>query len=650
MAATAEAEESDDPYHYNDDDDDDDLQAALALSLHGGESQKSSNACAAVVTSGSHYHYGEKPPPTTTTTTPPPSTGHRSPLPYSYNSAHDDGNFDRKASLLQKRDDDDDDGHCFIFDCRSFQKLMWIDDDTSSSTTTGSTTTTTTIDDKQRWICECLQLRELQLLKHGNNHPHSSSGGENENIESDIHIDAVAASVNNEKTIADRVSADDAGNNSMMSNRQTPLEMFTGFNLSSEQVVPPLPTTTHPSQPIWCLTQTHGGPCGVLAAVQAEMIRILLFGRRDPVKLLKDGVGGFDSGIGCRDDSDVMGGGGEGRRRRRRCHRQLSDTLYYPFEIAESSSSATTVSSPITEREVHDSMAMAIGMILARAALAPCTSTAADAASSSPLQTNASRPAAAAAVRLVLPTAITSHDSHPTTTTLMEMTITTPSPPPSSSSSSSSPATINTNLLQELLFAPPMGKSTANYLMVHTIIVDGSTTNDNKSVANGNDNENNDPELPDTKRRRNTCMDSGSKDEIVDGRGEEDTISFDKNDKTLFTSATSTTATTSTTTTTTTTTTTPTSLLTALAISVANFLISEWGQLSNRDNEVKRIIDGSAECSPANETSSSLLSSPLEYFQGPGGVMYLVMSLVSTRSIDRIRAGEFVLFVECDHQ
>ena len=622
MAATAEAEESDDPYHYNDDDDDDDLQAALALSLHGGESQKSSNACAAVVTSGSHYHYGEKPPPTTTTTTPPPSTGHRSPLPYSYNSAHDDGTFDVKTSLLQKRDDDDDDGHCFKFDCRSFQKLMWVDDDNSSSTTTGATTTTT-INDKQRWICECLQLRQLQSLKHGNNHPHSSSGGENENIEfrSDIHID-VAAYVNIDSTIAYRINADDAGNNSMMSNRQTPLEMFTGFNLSSEQVVPPLPTTTHPSQPIWCLTQTHGGPCGVLAAVQAEMIRILLFGRRDPVKLLKDAGGGFDSGIGCRDDSEVMGGGSGGRRRRRRCHRQLSDTLYYPFEIAESSSSATTVSSPITEREVHDSMAMAVGMILARAAL----------------ETNASRPAAAA-VRIVLPTAITSHDSHPTTTTSTEMTITTSSLP--QSSSSSSPAYTN-NLLQELLFAPPMGKSTStanNNLMVHTVIVDGSTTNDNKAVAKVyDDNKNNDPELPDTKRPRNSCMDSGSKDSIEDGRREEDAISFDKNDKTLFTSATTTTATT-----TTTTTTTPTSLLTALAMSVANFLISEWGQLSNRDNEVKRIIDGSAECSPANETSSSLLSSPLEYFQGPGGVMYLVMSLVSTRSIDRIRAGE--LFV-----
>mmetsp|Transcript_17549 Transcript_17549/g.25978 ORF Transcript_17549/g.25978 Transcript_17549/m.25978 type:complete len:742 (-) Transcript_17549:1370-3595(-) len=33
----------------------------------------------------------------------------------------------------------------------------------------------------------------------------------------------------------------------------------------------------------WGLTQAHGGPCGVLAAVQAELIRLLLFGGRDPL-------------------------------------------------------------------------------------------------------------------------------------------------------------------------------------------------------------------------------------------------------------------------------------------------------------------------------------------------------------------------------
>lgn len=31
---------------------------------------------------------------------------------------------------------------------------------------------------------------------------------------------------------------------------------------------------------VWCLTQQHGGPCGVLASIQAELLSILLFGPR----------------------------------------------------------------------------------------------------------------------------------------------------------------------------------------------------------------------------------------------------------------------------------------------------------------------------------------------------------------------------------
>ena len=33
----------------------------------------------------------------------------------------------------------------------------------------------------------------------------------------------------------------------------------------------------------WGLVQSHGGPCGVMAAVQAELLRILIFGRRNPL-------------------------------------------------------------------------------------------------------------------------------------------------------------------------------------------------------------------------------------------------------------------------------------------------------------------------------------------------------------------------------
>mmetsp|Transcript_27559 Transcript_27559/g.64685 ORF Transcript_27559/g.64685 Transcript_27559/m.64685 type:complete len:972 (-) Transcript_27559:174-3089(-) len=39
---------------------------------------------------------------------------------------------------------------------------------------------------------------------------------------------------------------------------------------------------------VWCLTQQHGGPCGVLASIQAELLGILLFGPRNvhPLSLI----------------------------------------------------------------------------------------------------------------------------------------------------------------------------------------------------------------------------------------------------------------------------------------------------------------------------------------------------------------------------
>jgi len=39
---------------------------------------------------------------------------------------------------------------------------------------------------------------------------------------------------------------------------------------------------------VWCLTQQHGGPCGVLASIQAELLAILLFGPREvhPISMI----------------------------------------------------------------------------------------------------------------------------------------------------------------------------------------------------------------------------------------------------------------------------------------------------------------------------------------------------------------------------
>ena len=112
----------------------------------------------------------------------------------------------------------------------------------------------------------------------------------------------------------------------------------------------------------WGLTQVHGGPCGVLAAVQAEMLRMLLFGRR------KDGADNADTdgttGDNNNDNSDSID---------RTNH--LPHIRTYPRTAGgdEDSDEGETIqaTSPPTVEEVREAMALAIGTILARAALAP---------------------------------------------------------------------------------------------------------------------------------------------------------------------------------------------------------------------------------------------------------------------------------------
>lgn len=75
----------------------------------------------------------------------------------------------------------------------------------------------------------------------------------------------------------------------------------------------------------WGLTQAHGGPCGVLAAVQAELLRLLLFGGRHP--------------------------------------------LEYPTEPSENDES---IQDPVITAElVQEALALAIAIIIARASLMP---------------------------------------------------------------------------------------------------------------------------------------------------------------------------------------------------------------------------------------------------------------------------------------
>jgi hypothetical protein len=141
----------------------------------------------------------------------------------------------------------------------------------------------TTKDDKERWIYECI-----------------TTGGE------------VISSTSSTSNLA-----------------MTHLEMLTGCqnqpkSHDDDSKPSAVPDSMHK---LWGLTQKHGGPCGVLAAIQAEMIRILLFGRD------------------CS-----------------------TSTLFYPFYATQDTRSATK---PINAKEVKEAMAMAIGMILARASIMP---------------------------------------------------------------------------------------------------------------------------------------------------------------------------------------------------------------------------------------------------------------------------------------
>ena len=170
------------------------------------------------------------------------------------------------------------------FNCKSFHKLIWND-------------TSTTTNDKERWIYECIST------------PY-----------------AVLSSLNETPTFESSAATDDVHDDNLRS--LTPLEVFTECrsSLSTSNATSTITT----QQPIWSIVQTHGGPCGVLASIQAEIIRILLFGR----------------------------GGSH------------TKELYYPFTPNSQDNYTNCQSANITYYEVREALGMSIGMILARAALA----------------------------------------------------------------------------------------------------------------------------------------------------------------------------------------------------------------------------------------------------------------------------------------
>ena len=147
----------------------------------------------------------------------------------------------------------------------------------------------TTTNDKERWIYECITT--------------SSCTATSDNA-----------------TTSMKVDKDDSGDVAMKS------EETTTDNLLLE---------TFTSQQNWGLTQRHGGPCGVLAAIQAEMIRVLLWGKK------------------------------------RRQQSNGGRTLDYPYSPSNLETQHYT---PPTSSEVDEAMAMAIAMILARASIIPAAS------------------------------------------------------------------------------------------------------------------------------------------------------------------------------------------------------------------------------------------------------------------------------------
>ena len=150
----------------------------------------------------------------------------------------------------------------------------------------------TTTDDKERWIYECITT--------------ASTG------------------------------ADTPKSNITPDHSQSYLDVFTGCHSQKQPEMDDSKSSALPDSmhKLWGLIQKHGGPCGVLAAIQAEMIRVLLFGRNNS---------------------------GDEKYR-----------LYYPFDANHSHQGTID---PITKDQVKEAMAMAIGMILARASIMPASLT-----------------------------------------------------------------------------------------------------------------------------------------------------------------------------------------------------------------------------------------------------------------------------------
>ena len=273
----------------NDDDDDDDLQAALALSMQQHSTTTDDEGDKNNDTNGMNGESEEASIMKRSNNT---NNNSSSFTPNNHNGNENNNNTTPSATASNDNNNNSDDNE--FFNCKSFHKLMWND-------------TSTTNNDKERWIYECISTPYFDFDVDDSSSPSQSTQS--------------AQQLNN--------SYDDKFATTSSSSMMTPLEVFTSSSPQSKQ------HSKHKHKPIWRLTQKHGGPCGILASIQAELIRILLFGR-----------GGTSS----------------------------QKELYYPFTPSSLSNynANNCVAAPINQLEVKEALGMSIGMILARAALFQC--------------------------------------------------------------------------------------------------------------------------------------------------------------------------------------------------------------------------------------------------------------------------------------
>lgn len=450
---------------------DDDLQAALALSM---QQQHSTD-------SGGNGDNNNAP-------SSPTAAIKRSDMDSSYTTLPSITTFATTISLLDEHGE---------FNCRSFHKLIWND-------------TCTTINDKERWIYECIST------------PYAVSP-----LNTTLEFEASAATANdNDKD--DDVHTD----NNLRS--LTPLEVFTECRSSLSTTSNATSTSTTTQQPIWSIVQSVGGPCGVLASIQAEIIRILLFGR----------------------------GGSH------------TKELYYPFTPNSQDNYSNCQSANITYYEVREALGMSIGMILARAALADTLKK--KDGNNGLLKNSSSNSNNNNVVHLILP---------------------------KSKEQGAAAAPTIVGWIEEMLSTSSSGADNTTTTAVNNCATSGLKVHTISSLSDNGD----DTKMPEMKRARSG---SGVSFRIP---GESSTAETSLSEYQIK--------------------------LIALAKAVTKYLLAE-----EKADEGEGGDDDKMDTAAVANTSSTNVLCPLDYFQGPGGVMYLVMSLTATRGIDRIRAGKCIAF------